>query len=91
MPQSLSVVYLHLIFSTKERRPLLRDKPQRFSVSHSRLESMIRYIREQEEHQLKMTSRTNCAPCCASMRCTGTTDTYGIKIARLHAPQPLRG
>jgi hypothetical protein len=29
MPQSLSVVYLHLIFSTKERRPFLRDKPQR--------------------------------------------------------------
>ena len=57
MPQSLSVVYLHLIFSTKERRPFLRDKPQRSelhsSVSHSRLESMIRYIREQEEHQLK--------------------------------------
>jgi putative transposase len=25
MPQSLSVVYLHLVFSTKERRPLLRD------------------------------------------------------------------
>ena len=29
MPQSLSVVYRHLIFSTKERRPILRDKPQR--------------------------------------------------------------
>ena len=25
MPQSLSVVYLHLVFSTKDRRPLLRD------------------------------------------------------------------
>jgi len=128
MPQSLSVVYLHLIFSTKERRPFLRDKPQRselpaylggisktlgcptlqvggvedhvhlvaqfgrsitqadwvkelkrvsslwlkersadlalfawqngyaaFSVSHSRLESVLRYIREQEQHHLKMT------------------------------------
>ena len=51
MPQSLSVVYLHLIFSTKERRPF----------------------------------------CCASMRCSGTNDTYGIEIAPLHAPQPLRG
>jgi len=29
MPQSLSDVYPHLIFSTKERRPFLRDKPQR--------------------------------------------------------------
>ncbi len=26
MPQSLSVVYLHLVFSTKDRRPLLRDQ-----------------------------------------------------------------
>ena len=26
MPQSLSVVYLHLVFSTKDRRPFLRDQ-----------------------------------------------------------------
>jgi len=26
MPQSLSSVYIHLVFSTKERRPFLRDK-----------------------------------------------------------------
>ncbi|CAN5289813.1 hypothetical protein BH23VER1_BH23VER1_05230 [soil metagenome] len=25
MPQSLSIVYLHLVFSTKDRRPFLRD------------------------------------------------------------------
>ena len=29
MPQSLSAVYLHLVFSTKERRPFLRDKTVR--------------------------------------------------------------
>ena len=29
MPQSLSAVYIHLVFSTKDRRPLLRDKPTR--------------------------------------------------------------
>ena len=29
MPQSLSAVYIHLVFSTKERRPFLRDKPLR--------------------------------------------------------------
>lgn len=29
MPQSLSAVYIHLVFSTKERRPFLRDKPAR--------------------------------------------------------------
>jgi hypothetical protein len=29
MPQSLSVVYIHLIFSTKDRRPFLRDHQSR--------------------------------------------------------------
>jgi REP element-mobilizing transposase RayT len=29
MPQSLSAVYIHLVFSTKDRRPLLRDKTTR--------------------------------------------------------------
>ena len=29
MPQSLSAVYIHLVFSTKDRRPFLRDKPTR--------------------------------------------------------------
>lgn len=29
MPQSLSQIYLHLAFSTKDRRPFLRDKDQR--------------------------------------------------------------
>jgi len=127
VPQSLSVVYLHLVFSTKERRPSLRDKAQRlalhaylggisktlhcpslivggvedhvhllarfgrsltqadwvkeikrvsnlwlkqqsadyalfewqkgyadFSVSHSQLEAVTRYIKNQEQHHLKM-------------------------------------
>lgn len=31
MPQSLSVVYVHLVFSTKNRRPLLRDRAVRES------------------------------------------------------------
>ena len=26
MPQSLSAVYIHLVFSTKNRQPFLRDK-----------------------------------------------------------------
>ena len=29
MPQSLSAVYIHLVFSTKDRRPYLRDKTTR--------------------------------------------------------------
>ena len=29
MPQSLSTVYIHLVFSTKDPRPSLRDKPIR--------------------------------------------------------------
>ena len=36
MPQSLSVVYIHLVFSTKERCPFLRDERIRVSV-HSYL------------------------------------------------------
>jgi len=36
MPQSLSAVYIHLVFSTKERRPFLRDMTVRESL-HSYL------------------------------------------------------
>src|SRR5882757_1893685 len=36
MPQSLSAVYIHLVFSTKDRRPLLRDKATRDAL-HSYL------------------------------------------------------
>ena len=32
MPQSLSAVYIHLVFSTKERRPFLRDQSLRESL-----------------------------------------------------------
>ena len=36
MPQSLSAVYIHLVFSTKNREPFLRDKQMRASL-HSEL------------------------------------------------------
>ncbi len=36
MPQSLSAVYIHLVFSTKDRYPFLRDKPARDAL-HSYL------------------------------------------------------
>jgi REP element-mobilizing transposase RayT len=36
MPQSLSVVYLHLVFSTKDRRPFLKDAELRTEM-HSYL------------------------------------------------------
>src|SRR5262245_4588417 len=32
MPQSLSVIYIHLVFSTKERRPFLRNETIRTSL-----------------------------------------------------------
>ena len=32
MPQSLSVIYIHLVFSTKNRRPYLRDRSLRDSL-----------------------------------------------------------
>ena len=43
MPQSLSVVYLHSLFSTKERRPFLRDKPQR-SELHAYLGGFSKWL-----------------------------------------------
>src|SRR6266566_9715573 len=36
MPQSLSVVYIHLVFSTKHRQPFLRDVEMRTRL-HSQL------------------------------------------------------
>jgi len=43
MPQSLSAVYIHLVFSTKDRRPLLRDKPTRDAL-HSYLGGISKQI-----------------------------------------------
>jgi putative transposase len=43
MPQSLSAVYIHLIFSTKERRPFLRDKVLRESL-HAYLGSVSKQL-----------------------------------------------
>lgn len=36
MPQSLSAVYIHLVFSTKNRQPFLRDRDTRIGL-HSQL------------------------------------------------------
>ena len=36
MPQSLSAVYIHLVFSTKNRQPFLRDKDMRTTL-HSQI------------------------------------------------------
>jgi putative transposase len=43
MPQSLSAVYIHLVFSTKDRRPLLRDKSTREGL-HAYLGSVSKQI-----------------------------------------------
>ena len=43
MPQSLSAVYIHLIFSTKERRPFLRDPALRECL-HAYLGSVSRQL-----------------------------------------------
>jgi len=43
MPQSLSAVYLHLVFSTKARRPYLRDKPTREAL-HAYLGSISKQM-----------------------------------------------
>ena len=44
MPQSLSGVYIHLVFSTKERRPFLRDDTVRNSL-HSHLGGISKTLR----------------------------------------------
>ena len=44
MPQSLSAVYIHLIFSTKERRPFLRDETIRNSL-HPHLGKISKQLR----------------------------------------------
>ncbi len=44
MPQSLSTVYIHLVFSTKERRPFLRDETIRASL-HSQLGGISKRLR----------------------------------------------
>lgn len=43
MPQSLSAVYIHLVFSTKDRRPFLRDKTLRESL-HGQLGAISRTL-----------------------------------------------
>ena len=43
MPQSLSAVYVHLVFSTKERRPFLRDQATREAI-HSYLGSVSKQL-----------------------------------------------
>ena len=57
MPQSLSAVYIHLVFSTKDRRPFLRDQQLRASL-HAYLGRVSKevkdYIARQPEHHRKM-------------------------------------
>lgn len=43
MPQSLSAVYIHLVFSTKHRRPLLRDASRRGAL-HAYLGSVSKNL-----------------------------------------------
>jgi|ERR1043166_7405127 REP element-mobilizing transposase RayT len=66
MPQSLSAVYVHLVFSTKERQPFLRDLPIRESL-HSYLGAISKQLGcapiitggvEDHVHQLARLSRT---------------------------------
>ena len=44
MPQSLSAVYIHLIFSTKDRRPFLRDNVIRNKI-HAQLGGISKTLR----------------------------------------------
>jgi len=50
VPQSLAKILVHLVFSTKDRRPLLRDRMLR--------EEMHRYLGGNHVHLLYALSRT---------------------------------
>jgi len=43
MPQSLSAVYIHLVFSTKDRRPYLREKSIRAAL-HAQLGGISKHL-----------------------------------------------
>jgi putative transposase len=66
MPQSLSQVLLHIVFSTKERRPFLRDNPVRLELhrylgslaEHSGCHSHVVGGVEDHVHMLCALSRT---------------------------------
>jgi len=66
MPQSLSAVYIHLVFSTKERRPFLRDEAVRDNL-HAQLAGISKTLEcpplivggvEDQIHMLCRFSRT---------------------------------
>src|SRR3954462_13967725 len=68
MPQSLSQIYLHIVFSTKNREPLVRDPATRVSM-HKHLAGICRGQRspsiivggvEDHVHILCRLSRTGC-------------------------------
>ena len=44
MSQSLAQIYAHIIFSTRERQPLLQEGYGAFSVSPSHVEALKGYI-----------------------------------------------
>ena len=49
MSQSLNKIYIHIIFSTKNREDLLPA----ISVSQSKVDTVTNYIRNQKEHHTK--------------------------------------
>jgi hypothetical protein len=57
MPQSLSQVILHVVFSTKDRRPSFfwQGGYCDFSIGWSQLEELVRYIDRQEQHHRTQT------------------------------------
>jgi hypothetical protein len=60
MPQSLSRVLVHLVFSTKNRVPCLTPAIQRelhpyLAVALTNLDCLITYIQNQAQHHEKMT------------------------------------
>ena len=53
MPQTLSLNLVHVIFSTKDRYPFIRDDDAPVSVGPADLDTLVRYIDTQKAHHAR--------------------------------------
>ena len=57
MAQSLAQIHIHIVFSTKDRKPRLRDdgvRDQLDAYMATMLEEVKKYIQKQQEHHRRM-------------------------------------
>src|SRR6185436_9934552 len=88
MPQSLSTVYIHLVFSTKERRPFLRDKSLRESL-HAYLGSVSKQL--EVEWILRRRSQGSSFLATLGFAAKSRWDLKRVMVRRLHGLHGERG